>query len=47
MDILGIKGVAVSFFESVEFPQCFNDLELVKLFRTIGYINSANEVLNI
>ena len=39
MDILGTKGVAVCFCKSVEFPQCFNDLELVKLFKTIGYIN--------
>ena len=40
MDILGAKGVDVCFRKSFEFPQCFNDLELVKLFRTIGYINA-------
>ena len=40
MNILGTKGVAVCFCKSVEFPQCFDDLELVKLLRTIGYINS-------
>ena len=40
MEILGTKGVPVCFCKSVEFPQCFDDLELVKLFRTIGYINA-------
>ena len=39
MDILGTKGVAVCVCKSVEFPQCFNDLELVKLLKTIDYIN--------
>ena len=39
MDILGTKGVAVCVCKSVEYPQCFNDSELVKLFKTIGYIN--------
>ena len=40
MDTLRTKGEAVCFRKSVDFPQCFNDLELVKLFRTIGYINA-------
>ena len=39
MDILGTKGVTVCICKSVEFPQCFNDLELVKLLKTIDYIN--------
>ena len=39
MDTLGPKGAAVCFCKSVEFPKCFDDLELVKLFRTISYIN--------
>ena len=40
MDTLGTKGAAVCFCKSVEFPKCFDDLELVKLFRTISYINA-------
>ena len=40
MDILGTKGVAVCLCQLVEFPQYFDDLELGKLFRTIGYINA-------
>ena len=40
MDILGTKGVAICFCKSVEFPQSFDDLELVKLFKTIDYINA-------
>ena len=40
MNILGTKGVTVCFCKSVEFPQCFDDLELIKLLRTIGYTNA-------
>ena len=40
MDALGTKEVAVCFCKSVELPQCFEDLELVKLFRTISYIDA-------
>ena len=40
MDILGTEGVALCFCKSVEFPQRFDDLELVKLSRTVGYINA-------
>ena len=43
MDALGTKGVAVCFCKSVEFPQCFDDLELVNLFRNTGYINALVE----
>ena len=43
MDMVGTKGVSVCFCKSVEFPQCFDDLKLVKLFRTTGYINAQVE----
>ena len=43
MDTLGTKGAAVCFCKSVEFSQCFDDLEFVKLFRTKGYINARVE----
>ena len=43
MDALGTKGVAVYFCKSVEFPQCFDGLELIKLFRTTSYINAQVE----
>ena len=36
----GNKRSSVFFWKSVEFPQCHDDLELDKLFRTIGYINA-------
>ena len=40
MDILGTKRVAVCFCKSVKVRQCFDDLELITLFRPIGYINA-------
>ena len=43
MDTLGTKGVAACFCKSVEFPQWFDDLELVKLFATTVYINAQVE----
>ena len=46
MDTLRVKGVAVCFCKSVEFPQCFDDLELIKSFRTAGYINAQVEKSN-
>ena len=36
----GNKRSSGFFWKSVEFPPCHDDLELDKLFRTIGYINA-------
>ena len=40
MAILPTKQVAVSFCKSGEFPQSLDDLELVKVFRTIDCTNA-------
>ena len=44
MDAEGTTGVAVGFFQSFEFLQCFNDLDLFILFRTICSINAQVEM---
>ena len=43
MDTQGMKRVADGFCETVKFPQCFEILDVIKLFTAIGNINAQVE----